>query len=510
MRIVATALAALLGLSCATSAAAAGGTATDQAVSLSYPPTHWGIGAGAGLAGVDAAGDPLSVAGWWYRAEGDAHEFPLPVPDTETYTDGTVHAVWNNLDNKGFQLEETTYVFDNEGPSGGFLSVMHATNNNASPRQFTLFHYVDLDLAGTTAGDTGEMLAPYTMRFADGTSHALYRFWPSASHFQVAAWPALNALLTDGTVTNLNDTGLPFAPGDVTAAFQEGPLSVQPGSYLQGEAAFFVNLPADRVKGDLHGGLSYPPLLAQRADLTGSPYYVVMRRTQQLFLSTVGNVPGTAVVGVDNFLGSGSNIDRLVSRDLTTGQAYVGGTQISGAPTLPLNWKLAATGDFNADGKADIVWRNTTSQKLVIWTMDDSAKTGAIVPTPDQAVDGNWGVAGAADFDGDGNRDLLWYNQTTGKIVLWYMDAAVVRTTGLFTTPASVGNNNWRVVAVGDFGKGPAQTGTPVVNTQDIVWQNDTSLKMVVWHMDHTAHRTGGGFTAPDSLQPGFVLVGPR
>ena len=102
-------------------------------------------------------------------------------------------------------------------------------------------------------------------------------------------------------------------------------------------------------------------------------------------------------------------------------------------------------------------------------------------------------------------------NQTTGKIVLWYMDAAVVRTTGLFTTPASVGNNNWRVVAVGDFGKGPAQTGTPVLGTQDIVWQNDTSLKMVVWHMDHATQRTGGAFTTPDSLPlPGFVLVGPR
>ena len=37
---------------------------------------------------------------------------------------------------------------------------------------------------------------------------------------------------------------------------------------------------------------------------------------------------------------------------------------------LALNWKLSATGDFNADGKAYILWRNTTSQKLVIWTMN--------------------------------------------------------------------------------------------------------------------------------------------
>ena len=90
------------------------------------------------------------------------------------------------------------------------------------------------------------------------------------------------------------------------------------------------------------------------------------------------------------------------------------------------------------------------------------------------------------------------------------MDAALVRTTGLFTTPASVGNNNWRVVAVGDFGKGPAQTGTPVLERQDIVWQNDTSLKIVVWHMDQAAQRTGGVFTNPDLIYTDRLVVGPR
>ena len=40
--------------------------------------------------------------------------------------------------------------------------------------------------------------------------------------------------------------------------------------------------------------------------------------------------------------------------------------------------------------------------------------------------------------------------------MIWYMDASVHRITGNFTTPSSVGNNNWRVVAVGDYGRGAA------------------------------------------------------
>src|SRR6185436_2605607 len=164
--------------------------------------------------------------------------------------------------------------------------------------------------------------------------------------------------------------------------------------------------------------------------------------------------------GVDDF--DGDFKDDGVWRDPASGVVYIGSSEIADAPTLPLNWKLSATGDFNHDAKGDILWRNVTSQRLVVWTMNGRHKTGNITPSPDFAVDGNWDVAAAADFNGDGNRDLLWYNQTTGKLVLWYMNAAVQRITGLFTTPDSVGNNNWRVVAVGDFGKGP---GAGVYNT---------------------------------------------
>ncbi len=138
--------------------------------------------------------------------------------------------------------------------------------------------------------------------------------------------------------------------------------------------------------------------------------------------------------------------------------------------------------------------------------MNSATKIGNIIPSPDQATDANWEVAAAADFNGDGNRDLLWYNQTTGKIVLWWMNSSVVRTTGQFTNPTSVGNNNWKVVAVGDYGKGAGG----VYDAQDIVWQNDTSQRVVVWYMDKSGNRTNGTFITPDTIEDGWRLLGPR
>jgi len=154
------------------------------------------------------------------------------------------------------------------------------------------------------------------------------------------------------------------------------------------------------------------------------------------------------------------------------------------------------------------VWRNFATQKIELWTMDNTTRVGVIVPTPDQAVDLNWEIVGAQDWNADGNTDFLWYNPDSGKIVLWFMDATAVRITGLFTTPANAGDNNWRALAMGDYGAGPG--GLP--DTKDIVWRNATSGNFVVWYMDAAGNRTFGTFTTPVAPPTplNYTIVGPR
>jgi hypothetical protein len=227
--------------------------------------------------------------------------------------------------------------------------------------------------------------------------------------------------------------------------------------------------------------------------------------------------PTNRVAGVDDFNADSRN--DLAFWDTATGAVefwLMDGVNrqgapvpLTGAPTLAINWKLSATADFNHDGKPDIVWRNFTSQKIVIWTMNGTTKVGNIIPTPDQAVDPNWEIVAALDLNADGNTDFLWYNYSSGKIVYWWMDASVVRITGNFTNPANAGDFNWKVLAGGDYGVGPGG----VANSNDIVWRNETSGNFVVWYMDTAGNRTWGTFTAPPApsgTPTDWIIVGPR
>ena len=226
--------------------------------------------------------------------------------------------------------------------------------------------------------------------------------------------------------------------------------------------------------------------------------------------------PGWTVVGTDDF-----NLDSFT--DLVTWNGSTGAVEfwlmngssrsgavapLTGSAALPVQWRVAATGDFDHDGWPDLIWRNTSTQKLVVWTMNGTAYKGQIVPSPDQAVDGNWAVVAALDLDGDLNTDLLWYNSTSGKIVRWLMNASVQRITGGFTSPTNAGDNNWQVVASGDYGVGAGG----LAGTNDLVWRNATSGKLVAWYMDLAGNRTFGTFTTPDAPTPAldWTVVGPK
>ena len=102
-----------------------------------------------------------------------------------------------------------------------------------------------------------------------------------------------------------------------------------------------------------------------------------------------------------------------------------------------LGWKLRATGSFNGDQVADIVWHHATQDYVAVWLMqDDGANKGTkvldSVLTSPNAVDADtWKIVGVGDFNRDGKADLVWRDTTPGagggSIVVWLMNGTTLQ-----------------------------------------------------------------------------------
>jgi hypothetical protein len=64
-------------------------------------------------------------------------------------------------------------------------------------------------------------------------------------------------------------------------------------------------------------------------------------------------------------------------------------------------WSIVGTGDFNGDGKGDILWKDTGGD-VAIWFMNGAQ--AQYVPLGN--VNTVWSVVGTGDFIGDGKSDF--------------------------------------------------------------------------------------------------------
>jgi hypothetical protein len=81
-----------------------------------------------------------------------------------------------------------------------------------------------------------------------------------------------------------------------------------------------------------------------------------------------------------------------------------GASTASGAalPTRGLSWTIDQTADFNGDGKADILLKNTAGTPVVCLMSGTSITGGAALLT----VGPSWHYVASADFNGDGKADI--------------------------------------------------------------------------------------------------------
>ncbi|GJL67527.1 MAG: hypothetical protein NPIRA06_01620 [Nitrospirales bacterium] len=184
----------------------------------------------------------------------------------------------------------------------------------------------------------------------------------------------------------------------------------------------------------------------------------------------------------------------LVWRNTSDGNTAIwlmNGTTIaaSGFPGgVPAAWQIAGVGDVNGDGKADVIWRNGSSGGVAVWLMD--GLTILSTGFPGSASLG-FRIMGVGDVNGDGKADLVWRNTTDGSTAIWLMNGTAIAASGF---PGGV-PETWQIAGVGDVNGD---------NRADVIWRNGTSGSVAMWLMNGLSV-TGVGF--PGSASTAFEIM---
>jgi hypothetical protein len=141
-------------------------------------------------------------------------------------------------------------------------------------------------------------------------------------------------------------------------------------------------------------------------------------------------------------------------------------------------WQIAGVGDLNGDNKVDIVWNNRTLQQADWWIMDGAnwAYAGS------KSVPAQYHVAAIADFDGDHHADILWEDGST--LWIWHADAAGFSIQFVANHPG----NGWAIAGTGDFNAD---------GKADLFWSNRGLQRADLWLMNGPAWAYAGSTSVP-------------
>jgi hypothetical protein len=199
----------------------------------------------------------------------------------------------------------------------------------------------------------------------------------------------------------------------------------------------------------------------------------------------------------------------LIWRNTSTGRTtiwYMDGATWNGgfADLLPTvsdpNWVIVGTADFNNDGNPDILWRDTSTGRTTIWYMNGPTWNGGFADVLPTLNDPNWSILGIADFNRDGSQDLLWRNGSTGRTTIWYM-AGPTWNGGYADVEPTLVDQNWSIIGIADFNK----DGSP-----DLLWRDSASGRTTIWYMTGPTWNGGYADVEPMVSDPAWQIVAIR
>ena len=162
------------------------------------------------------------------------------------------------------------------------------------------------------------------------------------------------------------------------------------------------------------------------------------------------------VVGTGDFNGDGRD-DLLLRHDNGTVTEWLGqpvgsagsffSNHLAATYALPAGWNVAGTGDFNGDGKDDVLLRHDNGT-VTEWLGQTEGRFFSNHVAANYSLPAGWHVVGTGDFNGDSRDDVLLRHEN-GTVTEWLGGpggSLSWNAAATYALPLS-----WHVVGIGNF-----------------------------------------------------------
>jgi hypothetical protein len=254
--------------------------------------------------------------------------------------------------------------------------------------------------------------------------------------------------------------------GDAPLSITVAPFKLLPGNQVSGQVATFLDANKMAPLGDFNGlggasidwgdgtttagSVTQPGLTGTAFVVTGTHIYAT--GDNHIFKVTVTDVDGSTATG--QAIAGNFQAHSIAGRIASAGQWWVG--QSNGSDSFSnslwvtwspaIHWVDVQTGDFNNDGKTDIIGRDLASGQWWVGLSNGTGFSTTLWGTWSPAA--TWVDVKVADVNGDGKSDIIGRDLASGQ---WWV--GISKGTGFTTTLWTTWSPavNWVDVKVGDF-----------------------------------------------------------
>jgi MYXO-CTERM domain-containing protein len=165
--------------------------------------------------------DHQYAVAFFYRVGNTGPETSLGSPTMQSFTGNVMTLDYADVGGLGLAVRIEATLSEPMPGAAQLGYRVTVINGGLSARALNFFVYADFDVDGSSTGDTATLITglPNPQIDVVDAPATVTMSGSAVAAWQVAAYPTLQSSLTDAAPTTLSSSGLPFGPGDFTAAF---------------------------------------------------------------------------------------------------------------------------------------------------------------------------------------------------------------------------------------------------------------------------------------------------